>query len=142
MKFLETVFVAYVTFFSIPKWVAISRSKRFWALVLGWGHTLQTYFQSGALASMIANACITSCAPFDAASPPTVKIINCFGEIPNDSRTAIIFGSFLSKGTKDAVSHPTGSTSMVDALMPSLTYISLTQFEVTKIKGRSFKTSW
>ena len=39
-------------------------------MVRGCGHTLQMYFQSGALPLIIARACMISWAPFDVASPP------------------------------------------------------------------------
>ncbi len=87
----------------------------------GWGQTLQTYFQSGAFVSMMASACMTSCAPLLAASPPTVSIMIWSGETPSASRTVATFGSSIGRGMKASVSQPTGSTSMLAGSRPSRT---------------------
>src|ERR1019366_5372232 len=70
----------------MPRCAASSRSIRFCWTVRGCGQTLQTYLQSGAWASISASACMTSWAPLDAASPPTVRIMIWSSDTPRASR--------------------------------------------------------
>src|ERR1019366_4220375 len=131
-----------MTFLSMPRCAASSRSIRFCWTVRGCGQTLQTYLQSGAWASIRASACMTSWAPLDAASPPTVRIMIWSSDTPRASRINRTFRSSRLRGAKPSVSQPTGSTSILSPLMPSLMYVSFTQLEVTSISGRAFSTSW
>src|ERR1035441_6599238 len=71
---------------------------------------------------------MTSWAPLDAASPPTVRIMIWSSDTPRASRIDRTFRSSRLRGAKPSVSQPTGSTSILSPLMPSLMYVSVIRY--------------
>src|ERR1039458_3648282 len=67
---------------------------------------------------------MTSWAPLDAASPPTVRIMIWASGTPKASRIDRTFRSSRLCGAKLSVSQPTGSTSILFPLIPSLILVT------------------
>ena len=72
-------------------------------------------------ASIRARACMTSCAPLEAASPPTVRIMTWSSATPRASRIAFTLRHRAAADRTHPCRMPTGSTSMRSSAIPSRT---------------------